>query len=162
MTKLVYHHRQIDEGLATSGQPTGEQLRAAAEDGYEVVINLLSYDVAILSREDEAKLVKSMGMTYVHIPVDFGNPREEELLEFFEAMEQHEGRKLLVHCAANMRVTAFLGLYLAIKKNQPLTNAFDPMRSVWSVNPVWYSFIMNMLDKHRPDSRAPQYTHSPQ
>ena len=42
--------------------------------------------------------------------------REAELTAFLEAMEMHKDKKCHVHCAANMRVTAFLGLYDVIKR----------------------------------------------
>ena len=51
-------------------------------------------------------------MRYVHIPVQLSAPTHTDLLEFFEVMARHEGEKTWVHYAANMRVSAFLGLYL--------------------------------------------------
>jgi protein tyrosine phosphatase (PTP) superfamily phosphohydrolase (DUF442 family) len=41
-----------------------------------------------------------------HIPVQFGAPTERDLLAFFDAMDRNSGRRVWVHCAANMRVTA--------------------------------------------------------
>jgi protein tyrosine phosphatase (PTP) superfamily phosphohydrolase (DUF442 family) len=36
----IYNYLAIDDGLATSGQPSVDQLGAVAADGVEVVINL--------------------------------------------------------------------------------------------------------------------------
>ncbi len=63
------------------------------------------------SLPDERGRSTGLGMTYVHIPVLFESPTEANLLAFCDAMDAHRGEKVLVHCAANMRVTAFLGLY---------------------------------------------------
>jgi hypothetical protein len=48
-----------------------------------------------------------------------------------------------------MRVTAFLGLYRAIKQHQPIAEAFALMKTVWKPDSVWSSFISAMLTKHR-------------
>jgi protein tyrosine phosphatase (PTP) superfamily phosphohydrolase (DUF442 family) len=68
------------------------------------------------SLPDEPGVVQSLGMAYVHIPVQFSAPTEASLLEFFAAMEAHGSEKVWVHCAANMRVSAFIGLYRVIKQ----------------------------------------------
>jgi uncharacterized protein (TIGR01244 family) len=144
---------RIDEALATSGQPSEEELAAAARDGTEVVINLALHDDPRYSLADEAGTVAALGMTYVHIPVKFDAPKESELFEFFDAMERHRGRKVLVHCAANKRVTAFLGLYRAIREGWDAERAFAPMKTIWEPNAAWAPFIAQMLAKHAPADR---------
>jgi protein tyrosine phosphatase (PTP) superfamily phosphohydrolase (DUF442 family) len=84
-------------------------------------------------------------MTYVHIPVQFAAPTERDLLAFFAAMDAHDGRKRLVHCAANKRVTSFLGLYRVIRLKCDVERAFEPMRRVWEPNGEWAPFIAAML-----------------
>ena len=133
--------RRVDDRLATSGQPSEAQLAAAADEGVEVVINLALHDDPRYSLADERGSVESLGMRYVHIPVQFGAPREADLLEFCEAMDAHRERHVLVHCAANLRVTAFLGLYRVIKLGWPEESAFELMRSVWEPDEVWKAFI---------------------
>jgi uncharacterized protein (TIGR01244 family) len=145
----IYNYRTVTADLATSGQPTEAQIAALAEDGFKVVINLALHDDPRYSLRDETGLVKSLGMEYIHIPVQFNEPDEEDLLRFFDAMEQHWQQKMLVHCAANKRVTAFLGLYFAIRENRSDEDAFALMRSVWQPDPVWSSFISTMIGKHK-------------
>lgn len=145
----IYNIRPINAKLSTSGQPTEDQLKALAAEGYEVIINLALHDHPRYSLPDEPGVVQALGMKYIHIPVQFDDPREEDLLAFMAAMEQHKKNKLLVHCAANMRVTAFLGLYRVIKLGMSEHTAFEPMRSVWQPDEIWASFISQMLAKHQ-------------
>lgn len=145
----IYNYLPIDEKLATSGQPSEEELAAAAKDGVEVVINLALHDDPRYSLADETGCVRGLGMTYVYIPVKFDAPTEQDLEAFFDAMEKHRGRRILVHCAANKRVTSFIGLYRAIREKWEPERAFAPMREIWEPNPVWESFIATMLGKHR-------------
>lgn len=74
----IDNFRAIDATLTTSGQPTEDQLRAVADEGYEVVINLALHNHPRYSLPDEAGLVESLGMTYIHIPVQFEAPGEAE------------------------------------------------------------------------------------
>ena len=146
----IFNYLRIDETLTTSGQPSVAELEAAARDGTEVVINLALHDDPRYSLLDEAGCVASLGMTYVHIPVQFDAPTEADLHAFFAAMAQHRNKKMLVHCAANKRVTAFLGLYRVLRQNWDVERAFAPMTAVWEPNAAWAPFIATMLAKSVP------------
>lgn len=141
----IFNFLKIDQILSTSGQPTEEQLSELADEGYEVIINLGLHNDPRYSLPDETELVTSLGMRYIHIPVEFDDPTEHDLESFFDVMESNENKKVHVHCAANMRVTAFLGLYFLIKQKKSKEESFEPMNSVWEPNEVWSSFISSML-----------------
>ena len=49
-------------------------------------------------------------MTYINIPVVWNHPTQENLNQFLEAMDAHSEEKVLVHCEANYRATAFPAL----------------------------------------------------
>jgi uncharacterized protein (TIGR01244 family) len=144
----IYNYHAVDESLSTSGQPTVDQLKSVAEAGFRTVINLALHDDPRYSLPDEAGTVRALGLTYVHIPVQFTAPTEEDLLAFFKAMDAHAGEKLWVHCAANMRVSAFLGLYRVIRLGWENERAFELMKKLWQPDEVWSSFIAAMLAKH--------------
>jgi protein tyrosine phosphatase (PTP) superfamily phosphohydrolase (DUF442 family) len=144
----ILNYLRIDAALATSGQPSVDELGAVASDGTEVVINLALHDDPRYSLPDEAGTVSALGMTYVHIPVKFDAPTESDLFAFFDAMERHRGKHLFVHCAANKRVSAFLGLYRVIREGWDANRAFAPMREIWEPNAAWAPFIEAMLVKH--------------
>jgi len=42
-----------------------------------------------------------------------------------------------VHCAANKRVSVFLGLYWHLRQNRPLDEAFALQRDIWEPDAVW-------------------------
>ena len=149
----ILSYLRIDAALATSGQPSVDELAAIASDGTEVVINLALHDDPRYALPDEADTVSTLGMTYVHIPVRFDAPNEAELVAFFDAMERHRGKKLLVHCAANKRVTAFLGLYRVIRCGWETEKAFALMSEIWQPDAVWSSFIAEMLPGNQSGAR---------
>jgi protein tyrosine phosphatase (PTP) superfamily phosphohydrolase (DUF442 family) len=145
----IHNYRQAAPDLGTSGQPDEGQLVAIAAAGYEVIINLALHDDARYSLRDERKSVQSLGIEYVHIPVQFSGPTENDLALFFDAMDRSKGHRVWVHCAANMRVTAFLGLYWRLREGWPEDRAFALMRDVWQPNQIWSSFIAKQLENAR-------------
>lgn len=146
----IPNYRELDARISTSGQPSERQFEAIAEAGFEVVINLGLHDDPRYALPDEAGVVGSLGMDYIHIPVRFEAPAEAELLDFFAALERQAHRKILVHCAANKRATAFLGLFRVVRQDWPIDAAFAPMRSVWEPDAV-SAFISASLAKYHQD-----------
>jgi uncharacterized protein (TIGR01244 family) len=141
----IHNYRAVDDRLGTSGQPTEAQLADVARAGFASVINLALHDDPRYSLADEAGTVRSLGLDYVHIPVQFAAPKQSELQAFFEAMDARTGEKVWVHCAANYRVTVFLGLYRMIRQGWPRERAFELMNGLWKPNDVWAAFIEEAL-----------------
>ncbi len=145
----IYNFRPVGRNIATSGQPSEEELVAIAAAGYGVIINLALHDDPRYSLPDEASSVRALGLAYVHIPVLFGAPTERDLSEFFHVMDRHSSTRVWVHCAANKRVSVFLGLYWHLHEGQPRDQAFSLMRDIWEPNEVWSAFIAERLARNQ-------------
>ena len=137
----IYNFRPAGPNLATSGQPDEQELGAIAAAGYEVVVNIALHDDPRYSLADEAGAVQALGLEYIHIPVQFNAPTERDLQQFCDVMDRLGNRKIWVHCAANKRVSTFLGLYWHLRRGQPREQAFALMDSVWEPNEVWSTFV---------------------
>ena len=144
-TSDIRNFRRVNADLITGGQPSEEQLRAVAAAGFTVVINLATINPRY-SLPDEEGLVRSLGMAYYHIPVAWDNPTESDFAAFESVMGQLNGRRTLIHCAANFRVTAFYALYALKNLGWSESEADTFMASVWSGSdhPVWQRFIAHM------------------
>src|SRR5690606_5687159 len=101
----ICNYLKIDDTLTTSGQPTEAELQLIGDAGFNTVINLAPHTAAN-ALPDERAVVERMGLDYVHIPVDFKNPTDADFEKFCEAMQARNNAAVLVHCAANMRVSA--------------------------------------------------------
>ena len=144
--KDIYHYLFLNENLYSSGMPTEEQMKAVAEAGVNVVINLaLTTSQGALSDED--LLVESLGMQYIHIPVEWNNPTKQNLDDFFIAMEEHKDEKMLVHCQANYRATAFITLHRILRQGWEKEAAFRDMNIMWNPEdfPAWQKFLDDNL-----------------
>lgn len=134
----------IDENIATSGQPKTEQFKIISAKGFEVVFNLALSD-SPNAIEDEKKIINNLSMTYVHIPVDFNSPEQEDIDLFFKRMEKYNNKKVFIHCVKNWRVSAFMFLYHIIECNMSIVDAHKHLDAVWQPVPVWQDFIDHTL-----------------
>ena len=103
----LYNYIKVSDEIVTAGQPTAEQLKSLAAEGFSTVINLATVDPA-RAPANEAELVRAQGLTYYHIPVDWENPQDTDFATFEQTMLQLPAGKTLIHCAANYRVDRFL------------------------------------------------------
>ena len=71
-TQEIYNYRRVDDRVITGGHPNAQQLRDAAHEHFDAVINLAPVDHR--SVVDEEALVRSLGMAYHYIPVDWQAP----------------------------------------------------------------------------------------
>jgi uncharacterized protein (TIGR01244 family) len=147
-TSDIYNYLKINDRLITGGQPTEEQLQAAADEGFTTVINLAPSD-SRAALADEAGMVKSLGLVYHHVPVDWDAPKDSDFAAFEQALQSASNDKTLVHCAANFRVTAFYSLYALKHLGWSAAQAAEFRAKIWQVSdyPVWDSFIGRMTDQ---------------
>ena len=154
----IYNARRIDDRLITGGQPTEEQLRAAAAEGFDTVVNLAPHGNEN-ALPDEAGLVGALGLTYHHVPVVWTNPTEADFAAFEQVMtELPPESRTLVHCAANFRVSAFYGLYAIKHLGWSVEQAEEFRAPIWagSDHPVWETFISQMQERLSGATPAPE------
>jgi len=146
--KDIYNYWFLNEKLSSSGMPTAEQMKEVADAGVQVVINLaLKTSPGALPNEDS--VVESLGMKYIHIPVEWNNPTRQNLEDFFAAMDEHKEDKVLVHCQANYRASSFIMLYRVVRLGWKKEDAIPVMKKMWNPEdfPIWQKFI----DENLPD-----------
>ena len=102
----IYNWRRLDDRITTSGQPTEPQLADIHAVGVRHIVNLglHNHEKAL---PDEAASISRLGVTYIHIPVDFQNPTDQDFEQFCSIMERLKEVPVHVHCIANYRVSAF-------------------------------------------------------
>jgi len=147
-TNDIYNYRSVNDRISTGGQPTREQLRSAADEGFTAVVNLATGD-ARFSLDAEAELARALGMAYHHIPVAWENPQESDFAAFEAVLQASPADKILIHCAANFRVTAFYSLYALKHLGWTEAQAAEFRASIWggSDYPIWEKFIGEMESK---------------
>ena len=138
---------QVFDWLWSSGQLSEQDIASLPGLGIEAVINLaLPTSSNALPRE--AELVTRHGIAYIQIPVAWERPELQQLMQFFGTLKAFEGRKVWVHCARNMRASAFIYLYRRLCLAESEQTAVHPMQEVWLPDQTWQTFIQNALDMY--------------
>jgi protein tyrosine phosphatase (PTP) superfamily phosphohydrolase (DUF442 family) len=127
--ETIRNFQVVSEQLASAGQIGYEQIPLLRDEGYDVVVNLAVADEDRNARE--GFLVTQSGLTYVHIPVEWEQPQLSDVEMFFDVMRANRGRKVFVHCFANMRASAFVYLYRTLVEDVPEAEARATMDEVW-------------------------------
>lgn len=151
MFQEIFNFKKFSDNLFTGGMPTKEQLKDAASY-VQYVINLAPHTVshALPGEED---LVKSLGLKYFNIPVDWNTPTEENLNTFMDLMDNLENTKVLVHCEANFRASSFVTMYKILRKGLSHTEGLKIIHEIWDEHafPIWDEFIAETLKNIKKD-----------
>lgn len=138
---------RVFDWLWTSGQLSQNDIARLPSLGIEAVVNLAT-PTSSNALAGEAEMVAREGIPYFQIPVTWENPQHEQLELFFSLLAALYGRRLWVHCAMNMRVSAFVYLYRRIILGEDEQAAASPLREVWQPDAVWQAFIDAALARH--------------
>ena len=138
----IYNYLPITDGLSTSGQPTEQQFEKIKEAGFKTVINLAPHQ-AENALANEAEVLRALDLNYIHIPVDFKMPTDADFAAFVSAIQPllAKKRKVWVHCAANMRVSAFIYRYRCEILGESRGMAEADLHKIWQPVGVWRGFI---------------------
>ena len=140
----IYKFRIVGGRLGTAGQPSVDQFQAIREAGFDVVINL-ALPTSDNALAEEGKIVTGLGMSYVHIPVNFQAPTAQDFRTFCGVMGAFDDRRVFVHCAANMRVSAFVFLHRVLCQRIDRSDAERDLYAIWQPDEVWSRFIQDQL-----------------
>lgn len=121
------------------GQPTERALRELKAQGVTVVVNLrMPQEMQRVPFNEEA-LVRSLGMTYVHLPMR-GTAEApysaDAITKFADAVKNANG-KVLLHCTVAWRASHLWAAYLIREKGLPDEVALANARAI------------NLMDDHR-------------
>jgi uncharacterized protein (TIGR01244 family) len=132
-------YARIGTDLFIGGQPTERALRELKAAGVTVVVNLRMPEEMQRVGFDEAALIKSLGMKYVHIPMRGTTEAPyspDAVTKFAEAVKGANG-KVLLHCTVAWRASHLYAAYLIREKGVAEDTALAHARSI------------NLMDEHR-------------
>ncbi len=108
---------KIDENVTVGGQPTQEELKQLADDGFKTIVSLRTADEEDqpLSPSEEGDVVRKHGLEYVHFPVskeDMGPELEDEFRQRLPTFKS----PAFIHCSSGKRAGAFVVMDKAVKE----------------------------------------------
>lgn len=152
-TEEIKNYYKVNDLLSLGGQPSEEQLRALARDGFKVVLNLATINPRY-SLPNESASARAFGMIYYHLPVEWGNPTADDFESFEKIFRQFSNEKMFIHCASNFRASAFYALYALKHLGWSDAQANELMAPIWdgSSYPVWENFINALKSTMKRDA----------
>ncbi len=143
----AYNFKYINDLVSSSGHLIQIDLQSLVSERYESVINLLPDDDDHAT-DDEKAVIEGLGIHYVHIPVDWNNPKTTDFAAFETAMKHCKSQKTHIHCAANYRASAFYALYAYRNLSWSSGRSHAFISEVWTLSkyPVWEVFVNNYLN----------------
>lgn len=139
----------VFDWLWSSGQLSRDDILELPDLGIDTVINL-ALPTSANALPGEAELVTGQGLNYIQVPVEWERPEPEQFTQFVRLLQACTGQRLWVHCAKNMRVSAFIYLYRKRVLGEDEALAAFPMREVWTPNATWQAFIDTVLADWSP------------
>lgn len=136
-----------DALLASAGQPAPEHFQQLAQEGYAAVVNLSTPD-ARNALSNEALLVQQSGMQYLHFPIDCTALKPQHYLIFRGIMDGLKGKKVLVHCGANIKSSAMLQLYRSLSKGQNPGLSLDELHQIQQPEQKWLNYFEETAKTH--------------
>lgn len=134
----------IDERLATGAQPAAPDFAWLREQGYEAVVNL-NLPGARNYVADEAALVDGLGMTYVDVPTDCTVLTADKYERFEAAMAGLEGKRVFVHCAANIKSSGMMHVFRVLRRGEaPAAVRAEVDQLGVELEPKWHAFFAEM------------------
>ncbi|HEY3473761.1 MAG TPA: hypothetical protein VGK56_04075, partial [Anaerolineales bacterium] len=80
-------------------------------------------------------------------------PTKDGLDRFMDTMDGNKDKKVLVHCQANFRATAFIAMHRIRREGWAPDDAMAGMHKIWDEEdyPIWKMFIEDTLKRSRED-----------
>jgi uncharacterized protein (TIGR01244 family) len=97
---------QVESTIACGGSTTPDAIREIKRLGFKTVVNLRLASEQGALVDEEGAIVRSLGMTYIHLPFNIQNPDPKLVANFMAAVAGPENTPAYVHCAAGGRAAA--------------------------------------------------------
>src|SRR5262245_948351 len=92
---------RINQQFCTGGQPRLEHLAKLKSEGIKSIINLRQPSEH--RADEESDMAKQLGLRYYNIPVEYRNPKDEQVTEFLKLTDDPQNRPAFIHCTAAIR-----------------------------------------------------------
>ena len=138
---------QVTPEFCTGGQPRLEHMQKLRADGVKAVLNLRQPSEH--RADDERAAAEKAGLKYFNIPVEFGNPRDEQVDEFLRLTDDPANRPMFIHCTAAIRVGAFWMIRRIVRDSFTWEAALEEARRVGlAQSPHLEEFARKYVETH--------------
>ena len=139
LATIMNFHSYSDE-LSAGGQPSPEQLRNLKEEGFEAIINISPASTRNYLSE-EAGMAESLGLEYVHFPVDCSNLKEFHFTTFKGIMRGLQGKRTFVHCGGNIKSSNLIHMYNVLERGMNEADSVKELKKIQEPESKWFDYF---------------------
>jgi tyrosine-protein phosphatase SIW14 len=135
---------KITEILYRGAQPREQGLSELKKLGIMTIVDLRAEDPEKVTWE--RKLAESLGMHFVHIPVNgWSPPNNEQVVQFLALFRDNPGQKIFVHCRfGDDRTGVFVATYRMVFEKWPAGQATREMY-FFGFNGFWHPAMKSFI-----------------
>jgi len=129
--------------LASGAQPGPDHLEELKALGYDVVVNLSPASTRN-ALKDEAVLVETLGLDYVHFPVDCSHLRPLHYFTFAGILNGFEGKRVFVHCGGNIKSSNLVHMFQVLEGGIDERLSFQTLKTIQDPEAKWFEYFRSM------------------
>ncbi len=130
----VPNFAMVTQTILRGGAPTKKGFEELKSAGVKTVIDLR---IAPMHVRAERKVVKSLGMTYVNLPMSGDPPTPKQIATWLRLARDKSAARVYVHCQHGAdRTGCMVGIYREKYQGWTYARAYKEMRK-YGFNPVW-------------------------
>jgi protein tyrosine phosphatase (PTP) superfamily phosphohydrolase (DUF442 family) len=141
--KSIPNYFRYSDTLSAGGQPMPGQFELLKESGVEVVINISPVSARNAYRE-EHDTVEKLNMDYIHFPIDCSNLREIHYLTIRALLNAAEGKKIFMHCGANIKTSNLIHMYHVLEKGEDEKSSLQTLFRIQQPEAKWFAYFIKM------------------
>ncbi|MEA4981704.1 MAG: protein tyrosine phosphatase family protein [Paludibacter sp.] len=131
---------QYTDQLAAGAQPSIDDIIDLKNDGYEVIINI-SPSSTRNALKNEAEITEKTGLYYVHFPIDCSNLKTLHYKTFEGIMNGLSGKKIFVHCGANIKSSNLIHMYRVLAGNTDEAESLKTLYQIQQPEEKWFEYF---------------------
>jgi protein tyrosine phosphatase (PTP) superfamily phosphohydrolase (DUF442 family) len=117
----------VSPEILRGAEPSDDALEQLAKHGVKTVVDLRMDGKGC---EHENVYAHRLGLQYVHIPMGFSKPKNEQIVAFLNTLNNKANLPVFVHCHQGAdRTGTLLGIYRVVKNNWTFRQTYAEMRS---------------------------------
>jgi protein tyrosine phosphatase (PTP) superfamily phosphohydrolase (DUF442 family) len=139
----INNYYEYNPQLAAGGQPTPEQLTELKNAGFQLIINISPVS-ARNALPNEHQSVENTGMDYIHFPIDCSNLRPFHYLTIKALLQSSEGKKIFMHCGANIKTSNLIHIYHVLEKWIDESVSLKTLLKIQNPEEKWFQYFKTM------------------
>jgi uncharacterized protein (TIGR01244 family) len=141
----IVNYTKVDAVVACGGATDTNALEALKNDGFKAVINLREASEAGANIEQNAARAKTLGLKYIHLPMNGQSPDPKTVDGFLAAVADTANQPVYIHCGSANRVGAVWLVKRAIQDGWPLDKATEEAKMIGLRSPVLEQFALKYV-----------------